>query len=86
MARAMVEEYSALVKIDTCSLVPRVPNTKVVDACYVVYMLKRDKTSAITNYKARFLVKGFRRPTLIFVRLSVLSSNQKLSGLFSILP
>ncbi|GKB78293.1 gag/pol polyprotein [Tanacetum coccineum] len=58
--QAMKEEYDALVKNGTWSLVPRASNTNVVD-CKWVYRLKRDKNSAITRYKARFVAKGFRQ-------------------------
>ena len=56
----MKEEYDALVKNGTWSLVPPTSNTNVVD-CKWVYRLKRDKKCAITRYKARFVAKGFRQ-------------------------
>ncbi|GKC51385.1 putative RNA-directed DNA polymerase [Tanacetum coccineum] len=58
--QAMKEEYDALMKNGTWSLVPRASNTNVVDGKWV-YRLKRDKNGAITLYKARFVVKGFRQ-------------------------
>ncbi|GJS92581.1 putative RNA-directed DNA polymerase [Tanacetum coccineum] len=56
----MKEEYDALMKNETWSLVPRASNTNVVDGKWV-YRLKWDKNGAITRYKARFVAKGFRQ-------------------------
>nr|GEZ57867.1 uncharacterized mitochondrial protein AtMg00810-like isoform X2 [Tanacetum cinerariifolium] len=56
--QAMKEEYDALMKSGTWSLVPRSSNTNVIDGKWV-YKLKRDKNGAITRYKARFVAKGF---------------------------
>ncbi|GKD60170.1 putative RNA-directed DNA polymerase [Tanacetum coccineum] len=58
--QAMKEEYDALVKNGTWSLVPHTSNTNVVDGKWV-YRLKQDKNGAITCYKARFVAKGFRQ-------------------------
>ncbi|GKB29508.1 putative RNA-directed DNA polymerase, partial [Tanacetum coccineum] len=58
--QAMKEEYDALMKNETWSLVPRASNTNVADGKWV-YKLKRDKNGAITCYKARFVAKGFRQ-------------------------
>nr|GEV06272.1 retrovirus-related Pol polyprotein from transposon TNT 1-94 [Tanacetum cinerariifolium] len=58
--QAMKEEYDALMKNGTWSLVPRTSNTNFVDGKWV-YRLKRDKNGAITRYKARFVAKGFRQ-------------------------
>ncbi|GJU46699.1 N-terminal kinase-like protein [Tanacetum coccineum] len=58
--QAMKEEYDALMKNRTWSLVPRASNTNVVDGKWV-YRLKQDKNGAITRYKARFVAKGFRQ-------------------------
>ncbi|GJW70327.1 retrovirus-related pol polyprotein from transposon TNT 1-94 [Tanacetum coccineum] len=58
--QAMKEEYDALMKNGTRSLVPRASNTNVV-ADKWVYRLKYDKNGAITCYKARFVAKGFRQ-------------------------
>ncbi|GJT15798.1 integrase [Tanacetum coccineum] len=60
LRQAMKEEYDALMKNRTWSLVPRASNTNVVDGKWV-YRLKRDKNGAITRYKARFVAKGFRQ-------------------------
>lgn len=56
----MTEEYVALLRTGTWSLVPPVPDANVVD-CKWVYRLKRDKTGAITRYKARLVAKGFNQ-------------------------
>nr|GEY92833.1 hypothetical protein [Tanacetum cinerariifolium] len=58
--QAMKEEYDALMKNRTWSLVHRASNTNIVDGKWV-YRLKRDKNGAITPYKARFVAKGFRQ-------------------------
>ncbi|GJX79086.1 putative RNA-directed DNA polymerase [Tanacetum coccineum] len=58
--QAMKEEYDALMKNGTWSLVPRASTTNVVDGKWV-YRLKRDKNGAIIRYKARFVAKGFRQ-------------------------
>ncbi|KAJ0882624.1 putative RNA-directed DNA polymerase [Helianthus annuus] len=58
--QAMFEEYSALMKNGTWTLVPQVPNANIVD-CKWVYKLKRDQTGAITRYKARLVAKGFNQ-------------------------
>ncbi|GJU79074.1 retrotransposon protein, putative, ty1-copia subclass [Tanacetum coccineum] len=55
-----LQEYDALMKNRTWSLVPRDSNTNVVDGKWV-YRLKRDKNGVITRYKARFVAKGFRQ-------------------------
>ncbi|GJY54406.1 nucleotide-binding alpha-beta plait domain-containing protein [Tanacetum coccineum] len=62
--QAMKEEYDALMKNETWSLVPpRASNTDVVDGKWV-YRLKRDKNGAITHYKARFAAKGNNKGTI----------------------
>ncbi|KAK9077447.1 hypothetical protein SSX86_005784 [Deinandra increscens subsp. villosa] len=58
--QAMEEEYSALIKNGTWSLVPRVQGANVVD-CKWLYKLKRDATGAISRYKARLVAKGYRQ-------------------------
>ncbi|GJZ49090.1 retrovirus-related pol polyprotein from transposon TNT 1-94 [Tanacetum coccineum] len=58
--QAMKEEYDALMKTGTWSLVPRASTTNVVDGKWV-YRLKRDKNGAINRYKARFVAKGCRQ-------------------------
>ncbi|GKA46102.1 retrotransposon protein, putative, ty1-copia subclass [Tanacetum coccineum] len=56
--QAMKEEYDALMKNGTWSLVPRASTTNVVDGKWVY---RRDKNGAITRYKERFVAKGFRQ-------------------------
>lgn len=69
--QAMAEEYSALLRNNTWSLVPRVSNMNVVE-CKWVYKLKRDHTGAIVRYKARLVAKGFiNNRVLTIMRLSV---------------
>nr|GEW07346.1 hypothetical protein [Tanacetum cinerariifolium] len=63
--QAMKEEYDALMKNGTWSLVPRASNTNVVDGKWV-YRLKQDKNGAITRYKARFVAKCFRQQPGIY--------------------
>ncbi|GKA73729.1 gag/pol polyprotein [Tanacetum coccineum] len=58
--QAMKEEYDALMKNETWSLVPRASNTNVVNGNWV-YRLKQDKNGTITCYKSRFVAKGFRQ-------------------------
>ncbi|GKB80165.1 retrovirus-related pol polyprotein from transposon TNT 1-94, partial [Tanacetum coccineum] len=58
--QAMKEEYDALMKNETWPLVPCASNTNLVDGKWV-YRLKRDKSGAITRYKARFVAQGFRQ-------------------------
>ncbi|GKA55384.1 uncharacterized mitochondrial protein-like protein isoform X2 [Tanacetum coccineum] len=58
--QAMKEEYDALIKNGTWSLVPRASTTNAVDGKWV-YRLKRDKNGAIVRYKARFVAKGCRQ-------------------------
>ncbi|KAJ0806767.1 putative RNA-directed DNA polymerase [Helianthus annuus] len=57
---AMAEEYAALIRNGTWSLVPPVSNANVVD-CKWVYKIKRDQTGAIQRYKARLVAKGFNQ-------------------------
>ncbi|KAD3069268.1 hypothetical protein E3N88_37148 [Mikania micrantha] len=57
---AMSEEYLALIRNGTWSLVPRVSNANIV-ACKWVYKLKRDQNGAIQRYKARLVAKGFNQ-------------------------
>ncbi|KAD3641993.1 hypothetical protein E3N88_31217 [Mikania micrantha] len=87
---AMAAEYSALLRNNTWTLVPRVPGTNVV-ACKWVYKIKTDQQGAIQRYKARLVAKGFSqqqgidyhetcspvvKPTTIRVVLSVAFSNK----------
>ncbi|GKD37952.1 gag/pol polyprotein [Tanacetum coccineum] len=62
----MKEEYDAIMKNGTWSIVPRASNTNVVDDKWV-YRLKWDKNGVITCYKASFVAKGFRQqPSIDF--------------------
>ena len=47
-------------KNGTWSLVPRAPNTNIVD-CRWVYKIKKDQHGAVTRYKARLVAKGFHQ-------------------------
>ncbi|KAD3067125.1 hypothetical protein E3N88_35005 [Mikania micrantha] len=57
---AMNEEFHALNKNGTWSLIPYVDNSNVVD-CKWVYRLKRDAQGKVTRYKARLVAKGFHQ-------------------------
>ncbi|KAL4569482.1 hypothetical protein LXL04_025120 [Taraxacum kok-saghyz] len=57
---AMAEEYSALLRNGTWTLVPPPSRSNVVD-CKWVYKIKRDQTGAVTRYKARLVAKGFNQ-------------------------
>ncbi|KAJ0494829.1 putative RNA-directed DNA polymerase [Helianthus annuus] len=54
----MTDEFKALMRNDTWTLVPHVPNANVVD-CKWVYRLKQDEKGNIKCYKARLVAKGF---------------------------
>lgn len=58
--QAMADEYSALLRNGTWTLVPPPSQSNVVD-CKWVYKVKRDQTGAITRYKARLVAKGFNQ-------------------------
>ncbi|KAD6454826.1 hypothetical protein E3N88_09532 [Mikania micrantha] len=58
--QAMNEEYSALVRNGTWSLVLPPPNTNIVD-CKWVYKVKRDQHGAVKRYKARLVAKGYHQ-------------------------
>ncbi|MFS7934571.1 putative RNA-directed DNA polymerase [Helianthus anomalus] len=57
---AMTEEYKALMRNGTWTLVPPVPNANVVD-CKWVYRLKHDENGNIKRHKARLVAKGFNQ-------------------------
>ncbi|GJT60279.1 retrotransposon protein, putative, ty1-copia subclass, partial [Tanacetum coccineum] len=70
--QAMKEEYDALMKNETWSLVPRASNTNVVDGKWV-YRLKQYKNGVITRYKAIFVAKGFwQQPSIDFHKTFIL--------------
>jgi hypothetical protein len=56
----MSEEYQALMRNGTWTLVPPVSNANVVD-CKWVYKLKQDQHGNITRYKACLVAKGFNQ-------------------------
>ncbi|GKB98693.1 putative RNA-directed DNA polymerase [Tanacetum coccineum] len=60
----MKEEYNALMKNGTWSLVSRASNTNVVDG-KCLYRLKRDKNGAITRYKEIFVAKDIQNAFLL---------------------
>uniref|UniRef100_A0A2N9IDE7 CCHC-type domain-containing protein n=1 Tax=Fagus sylvatica TaxID=28930 RepID=A0A2N9IDE7_FAGSY len=58
--QAMQDEYDALIKQATWSLVPPPPNHNVV-GCKWVYKLKTHSDGSIARYKARLVAKGFHQ-------------------------
>jgi hypothetical protein len=58
--QAMQDEYDALIKQGTWSLVPPPPNHNVV-GCKWVYKLKTHSDGSIARYKARLVAKGFHQ-------------------------
>ncbi|PWA86467.1 gag/pol polyprotein [Artemisia annua] len=58
--QAMAEEFDALVRNGTWSLVPCAKNTNVIDSKWV-YRIKRDANGNVTRYKARLVAKGFNQ-------------------------
>ncbi|KAJ0483795.1 putative RNA-directed DNA polymerase [Helianthus annuus] len=58
--QAMNDEFSALVKNGTWSLVPYVKDTNVIDSKWV-YRLKKDENGNVTRHKARLVAKGYRQ-------------------------
>ena len=58
--KAMDEEFSALQRQKTWSLVPTVPGINLV-GCKWVYKLKLHSDGTIARYKARLVVKGFHQ-------------------------
>ena len=57
---AMDKEYDALLKNQTCHLVPPQQGKNVID-CKWVYKLKKKADGTIDRYKARLVAKGFRQ-------------------------
>lgn len=57
---AMTEEYKALMRNGTWTLVQPVSNANVVD-CKWVYRLKHDENGNIKRHKARLVAKGFNQ-------------------------
>jgi hypothetical protein len=63
----MNEEFDALLKNRTWSLVSPSPNMNIV-ACKWVFRIKRKANGTIERYKARLVAKGFhQRPRIDFV-------------------
>ena len=58
--KAMDEEFSALQRQKTWSLVPAVPGINLV-GCKWVYKLKLHSDGTIARYKARLVAKGFHQ-------------------------
>jgi hypothetical protein len=56
----MQDEYDALIKQATWSLVPLPPNHNVV-GCKWVYKLKTHSDGSIARYKAKLVAKGFHQ-------------------------
>lgn len=56
----MADEYAALIRNGTWTLVPPTANINIVD-CKWVYRIKRDHVGSITRYKARLVAKGFHQ-------------------------
>ena len=54
----MQEEFSALQRTQTCSLVPRPPGTNIV-SCKWIFKLKERSDGSLDKYKARLVVRGF---------------------------
>jgi hypothetical protein len=58
--KAMDVEYQALIKNDTCHLVPRKEAKNVMDSKWV-YKIKRHADGSIDRYKAHLVAKGFKQ-------------------------
>jgi hypothetical protein len=57
---AMQEEYSALEKNKTWSLVPLLPNRQAI-GCKWVFCVKENIDGTVNKYKARLVAKGFHQ-------------------------
>jgi hypothetical protein len=57
---AMDAEFQALLKNDTCHLVPPKLGANNID-CKRVYKVKRKSDGSIDRYKARLVAKGFKQ-------------------------
>lgn len=55
--QAMSEEFTALVKSRTWTLVPPPPNTNII-GCQWIYKIKRNSDGSIARYKARLVANG----------------------------
>jgi hypothetical protein len=58
--QAMESEFSALMRINTCHLVPSVSGRNLID-CKWVFKLKRKVDGFIDRHKARLVAKGFKQ-------------------------
>lgn len=54
----MCEEYAALIRNNTWSLVPHPPNASIV-GCKWVFKLKTNPDGSIAHYKVRLFAKGY---------------------------
>jgi hypothetical protein len=57
---AMDDEYDALIKNETCHLVPPKKGRNIID-CKWVYKIKRKADGSLDRYKARLVAKGFKQ-------------------------
>jgi hypothetical protein len=55
----MDTEYDALIRNNTCHLVPSASGHNLID-CKWVYKIKRKVDGSIDRYKARLVAKGFK--------------------------
>ena len=56
----MIDEYNALIKNKTWSLV-RLPEEKITIGCKWVFKIKRNTYGSVSRFEARFVAKGFHQ-------------------------
>lgn len=56
--KVMEDEYHALLKNKTCTLVPK-PHDKKISGCKWVFKIKRNSDGSMVRCKARLVAKGF---------------------------